>query len=212
MKASVTKCICAAPPVNTMPEVSFSLSSSICAQTFLSISSYLASQISQRRLSVISLLCEIFMTLFWAQIEDDSEKLTSGIVFTGGAAQMHFVTEAFMNITNYNKQTRIAKGLPTDISTTTGVCIPDNGRANSILSMLMHGEQNCIIQKTYDTRTEHPANTPDTTPFVDGNTNIDNNTEVRDTTEQEEIPDNENKKKKKRSLWKMLTDALTDEE
>lgn len=176
-------------------------------------------KISHNREITESRLCEICEARYeeilrnvWAQIEDDSEKLTSGIVFTGGAAQMHFVTEAFMNITNYNKQTRIAKGLPTDISTTTGVCIPDNGRANSILSMLMHGEQNCIIQKTYDTRTEHPANTPDTTPFVDGNTNIDNNTEVRDTTEQEEIPDNENKKKKKRSLWKMLTDALTDEE
>lgn len=177
-------------------------------------------KISHNRDITESRLCEIcearyeeILRNIWAQIEDDSEKLTSGIVFTGGGAQIRFITEAFMHITNYNKQTRIAKGLPTDISIATGIFIPDNGRANCILSMLMHGEQNCIIQKTHNTTTDVPTDIPEPTVSIENDTNIVNNTEGRDNTnqEQEENSDNE-KKKKKRSIWKMLTDALTDEE
>ncbi len=90
----------------------------------------------------------------WAQIKDDSNKLTSGIVFTGGGAQIRAMEEAFQKIMTNDRQMRIVKGLPTDISLATGVFVPDNGRTNSILALLLHGEQNCI------TRTENTTAEP----------------------------------------------------
>ena len=66
LKASFRAAICAPPPVNIIPEVSLSLSSSIWAQTLWRISSYLASMISQRRPSFVSLPWDNFRILLCA--------------------------------------------------------------------------------------------------------------------------------------------------
>jgi cell division protein FtsA len=167
-----------------------------------------------------SRLCEIaearyeeILRNIWAQIEDDSDKLTSGIVFTGGGAQMRFLADAFINITNSSKQIRIVKGLPADICTTAGVFIPDNGRANSILSMLTHGDQNCIIlaPATASSNEDVPATNSGATATQQITAPVEQEEEVTVTAEQESANEEEVAKKKK-SFWQILKDALTDDE
>lgn len=154
------------------------------------------------------ILCNI-----WAQIEDDNDKLTSGIVFTGGAAQVRHLSDAFSYITKCGKQTRVVKGLPSDINTAGGVSIPDNGRLNSILALLMHGDQNCIVQ----------ISTP-STPIVDSEPSVEDTTTAGQTNSgnnpddgnnagegEPEVPA-EDTPKKKRSIWGLLKKALTDDD
>lgn len=179
-------------------------------------------QLSHGRESSESRLCEIIEARYeeilhnvWAQIENESDKLTSGFVFTGGGAQIRFLSEAFLQITKRNKQLRIVKGLPADICVASGVYLPENGRTNSILSLLLHGDQNCIIPKaeqdnnvTTHTPVEHEPAQPSQINVTD------NDTQDTDTTDNgNPTVDNEDKaKKKKRSFWQTIKDALTDEE
>lgn len=120
-------------------------------------------EISEARLcEIIEARYEEILRNVWAQIEDESEKLTSGIIFTGGGAQIRSLVEAFQNIMTSDRQIRIAKGMPADISMGNGITVPDNGRTNNIMSLLLHGEQNCISRITTVT-TEEPASTAETT-------------------------------------------------
>ncbi len=101
--------------------------------------------ISESKLhKIIEARYEEILRNVWAQIEDESEKLTSGIVFTGGGSQIRSLVEAFQSIMTSDRQIRIVKGLPSDITLGMGVFVPDNGRTGSILALLLHGEQNCI--------------------------------------------------------------------
>ena len=174
-------------------------------------------EISESRLcEIIEARYEEILRNIWAQIEDDCDKLTSGIIFTGGGAQIRSITDAFMNYTNCSKPIRLVKGLPADICTISGVYIPDNGRANCILSMLLNGDQNCIA----------PGPTSDNTPTKPKDTDTDKALEPVPTPisiEQEEDTDNnggidtgktpENEvSKKKKSFWQIIKDALTDDE
>lgn len=172
-------------------------------------------QLSHEREISESNLCQIIEARYeeilrnvWAQIKDDSEKLTSGIIFTGGGAQIHSLTEAFQQITNRDKQIRIAKGLLAVVSGKPSTHITDNGRINSILSLLLHGDQNCIIPNAGQSDEPEEPTSP--------GTNIESGKEpdIEDT--QKEGEDSEQQQeaevKKKRSIWKILTDALTDDE
>lgn len=112
-------------------------------------------------------LCEIIESRYeeilrnvWAQIEDESDKLTSGIIFTGGGAQIRSLVEAFHCIMNSDRQIRVVKGMPADVCLASGVFVPDNGRTSNILSLLIHGEQNCISRQT-PTVEEQPAQESD---------------------------------------------------
>ena len=105
----------------------------------------LGREISEAKLcEIIEARYEEILRNVWAQIEGESEKLTSGIIITGGGAQIKSLVEAFHSIMKSDRQIRVAKGMPTDISLSTGVFVPDNGRTGNILSLLLHGEQNCI--------------------------------------------------------------------
>ena len=154
------------------------------------------------------ILCNI-----WAQIEDDNDKLTSGIVFTGGASQIRHLSDAFTYITKCGKQTRVAKGLPNDINTAAGVIIPDNGRLNSIFALLMHGDQNCIINTSAPSTPIMNQEASEDVPQTADQTNKDNKPDEGDNTGErtaeisvEEIT------KKKRSIWGLLKKALTDDD
>ena len=175
-------------------------------------------KISHNREISESDLCEITEARYeeiirniWAQIEYDNDRLTSGIVFTGGGAQMHSLSNAFIQNTNSSKQIRLAKGLPTDISKASGVFIPDNGRMNSILSILMHGDQNCINQPPATTDTDTVENGSNTTPTAPqpNDTPVEPEDDATKPTEEGTV---EEPKKKKKSFWQILTDALTSDE
>lgn len=171
-------------------------------------------EISESRLcEIIEARYEEILRNIWAQIEDDSDKLTSGIVFTGGGAQVRYLTEAFQQITNRSKQIRIAKGLPTDITIGPNIYVPDNGRLNCILSLLLWGDQNCITHNPVQNTTEvHVTNIPVT---IEQTTEQTTEEKVSDTAEDnQERPETEDDepKKKKRGLWEILTRALTEDE
>lgn len=164
-------------------------------------------------------LCEIvearseeILRNVWAQIEDYSDKLTSGIIFTGGGAQMRFLTEAFQAITNKSKQIRIVKGHPADTSISQGIYVPDNGRANNTLALLLHGDQNCIIvtsetEKHDDDnnaagKTDEGKNVP-----VDETSGNGTDTQERNDTQEESV-----NKSKTKKLWEKIKIALSDDE
>lgn len=179
-------------------------------------------KISHNREISESNLCEIIEARYeeilkniWVQIEDESDKLTSGIVFTGGAAQIRFISEAFTNINNCSKQIRIAKGLPSDISTSTGISIPDNGRTNSILALLLHGDQNCTVYNTYKAdKEETDTDSQKQDNYTDNTTTNEIGTDTTDPGNEnaEDETVNADQKKTRRSLWSIITKALTDDE
>lgn len=171
-------------------------------------------EISESRLcDIIEARYEEILRNVWAQIEDDSDKLTSGIVFTGGGAQMRYLAEAFQQITNKSKQIRIVKGLPTDICIGSNIYVPDNGRLNSILSLLLQGDQNCITNiPAHNTEEETVVTAPVT---IEQKTEEDTTDKLPDTAETgngEPEATDEEPKKKKRKFWEILKGALTEDE
>ena len=173
-------------------------------------------EISESRLcEIVEARYEEILRNIWAQIEDDCDKLTSGIIFTGGGAQIRSITDAFINYTNCSKPIRQIKGLPSDICTTSEVYIPDNGRTNSILSMLLHGDQNCIapcptpVNTTNDVLDTDNINepTPNTLTPDEEREDVDNNSNTGgEKTNEDEIA------KKRKSFWQIIKDALTDDD
>lgn len=185
-------------------------------------------QLSHDRETNESCLCEIIEARYeeilhnvWAQIEEDSEKLTSGVIFTGGGAQIRFFNEAFKQVNKRDKQIRVVKGMPVDICMTSSTYIPDNGRTNSILSLLLHGDQNCVINNVEPEKKAESQETPEeNNPVPDTTADTgkqDNNPPAQLEEEETGIEDKENEtKKNKRSFWnpfwQTIKNALTDEE
>lgn len=157
-----------------------------------------------------SKLCEItearyeeILKNIWAQISDDCEKLTSGIVFTGGGSQIAFLTEAFQQIAK-DKPVRIVKGFPTDIKMDTSIFLSDNGRINTIFGLLLHGDFNCVVTHKAEEPTEMltPEPIPEPTP------------EPEPIPEPEQEPEQEPEKyipQKKMGIWERIKIALTDD-
>ena len=153
----------------------------------------------------------------WAQLEEDSEKLTSGIIFTGGGAQIASLSEAFKQVNKRDKQIRIVKGMQADVCMTTTIYVPDNGRINNIISLLLHGDQNCVTfqpESDKDNNSDAPTEedkkqTPDTTQDTEKQDNLSTTHVEEEENAQEE---EQEQKKKKRSFWQIIKDAVTDEE
>lgn len=91
----------------------------------------------------------------WHQIKPESDKLLSAsIIVTGGASRVKNLSESFTLGAKCNKQLRIVKGLPDGVVLHHAVNIPDDGRYYTLLSLLLHGDQNCI--KMEDEKEEEP--------------------------------------------------------
>ena len=164
-------------------------------------------------------LCEIIEARYeeilrnvWAQIEGESEKLTSGIIFTGGGAQIKSLVEAFHSIMKSDRQIRVAKGMPTDISLSTGVFVPDNGRTGNILSLLLHGEQNCISR--ISAPIEEQTDRSDEIAVSDNTSTLASDEYIKagddSKEEREEAP--QEKKQPVKSFFAILKKALTEDD
>lgn len=80
------------------------------------------------------------------QIKEYSDKLLSGIMITGGASRVKGLAEAFTNITHFDKQVRIAKGLPLNIVLAPGLQIAETDNLNTLFALMLKGDQPCVSE------------------------------------------------------------------
>lgn len=141
------------------------------------------------------------------QLKGHADKLTSGIVFAGGGSQIRSLTDAFQHISKSDKQIRVVKSLPQDVCVEKGVSFPLNGQTNSVVALLLCGDQNCVILSK-------PAETPVEPAETANGTAVDPVTEpvaaaVEEPTNQGDdvvVTDNATKKKWWQKMVKMLTE------
>ena len=101
----------------------------------------------------------------WHQIEQMSSKLLSGIIITGGAAQLKDMPEAIKHYTQFSK-VKMAKSLITIADVAAGVTTPQGISIDALIALLMHGEANCVAEKPEETAEpeseEKEENVPET--------------------------------------------------
>ncbi len=136
---------------------------------------------------------EILMNV-WSQLQADKNKLVSGITFTGGASQIRYLQDAFQKFSHTDKTVRIAK-MPSDISTAPGIHLADNGRMNTLVALLLHGDQNCVSRnKAEDTKPKEPLPKVEPEP------------------KPEPGPVKEEPKPQKKNWWNRIQEALNQED
>ena len=155
----------------------------------------------------------------WAHIKQYNDKLLSGILLTGGASKAKNLVKAITEYTQTDKQVRLVKGIPMNISHAYNVHIPEDNNLNTLMALLMKGDQNCVG--------ETPETTTDTTPDTDQETvevteekapKQEENVvaEVENTTEEEKGEEKPKKdggvSKKIRNMFGVIKKMLTDPE
>ena len=80
----------------------------------------------------------------WAHIKQYNDKLLSGILLTGGASKAKNLIKAITEYSQTDKQIRIAKGLPLNISMAYNIHIPEDNNLYTLMALLMKGDQNCV--------------------------------------------------------------------
>ena len=134
---------------------------------------------------------EILMNV-WSQLQADKNKLVSGITSTGDASQIRYLQDTFQKFSHTDKTVRIAK-MPSDISTAPGIHLADNGRMNTLVALLLHGDQNCVSRnKAEDTKPKEPL------PKVEP--------------EPKPEPVKEEPKPQKKNWWDRIQEALNQED
>lgn len=132
----------------------------------------------------------------WHQIENISDKLLSGIIITGGAAQLKDMPEAIKHYTQFQK-VKVAKSLITTVDVGDGVTTPQGISIDTLIALLMHGDSNCISltepeEAVDEPEVEQPAKAAEAEVKVP------------------EQPAVEEEKPKGPSRWKRWTQALND--
>lgn len=132
----------------------------------------------------------------WHQIENISDKLLSGIIITGGAAQLKDMPEAIKHYTQFQK-VKVAKSLITTVDVGDGVTTPQGISIDTLIALLMHGDSNCISltepeEAVDEPEVEQPAKAAEAEIKVP------------------EQPAVEEEKPKGPSRWKRWTQALND--
>lgn len=79
-----------------------------------------------------------------AHIKPYNDKLLSGILLTGGASKAKNLAKAVTEYTQTDKQVRITKGLPLNISLAHNVHIPEDNNMYTLMALLLKGDQNCV--------------------------------------------------------------------
>ncbi len=82
----------------------------------------------------------------WHQIEQMSGKLLSGIIITGGAAQLRDMPEAIKHYAQFAK-VKMAKSLITIADVASGVTTPQGVSIDTLIALLMHGDANCVEEE-----------------------------------------------------------------
>ena len=159
----------------------------------------------------------------WAHIKQYNDKLLSGILLTGGASKAKNLIKAITEYSQTDKQIRLAKGLPFNISLAPNIYIPEDSNLYSLMALLLKGDQNCVGQATVtpevpptSTTQEKEESTEDITPQKDETVVEGSETTIEEETEKKEKPKKDGGIKKRISnvfseIKKMLTDPEDEE-
>lgn len=132
----------------------------------------------------------------WHQIENISDKLLSGIIITGGAAQLKDMPEAIKHYTQFQK-VKVAKSLITTVDVGDGVTTPQGISIDTLIALLMHGDSNCISLTEPEEVVDEPE-VEQPTKAAEAEVKV------------PEQPAVEEEKPKGPSRWKRWTQALND--
>ena len=93
--------------------------------------------------NIIEARYEEIIVNIWAHIEPYKDKLLSGILLTGGASKAKNLTKAIKECTHSDKQIRLAKGLPLNITLAPNVHVTEDSNLYTLMALLLKGDQNC---------------------------------------------------------------------
>ena len=102
----------------------------------------------------------------WNQIENLSSRLLSGIIITGGAAQLKDMPEAIKHFTQFQK-VKLAKSLITTSDVGAGVTTPQGNSIDTLIALLMHGDGNCIRESEDKAEDTTEGNTIESEPATE---------------------------------------------
>ena len=142
---------------------------------------------------------EIIMNA-WNQIKNVSDRLLSGIIITGGAAQLQDIPEAIKHFTQFQK-VKMAKSLITMAEVAPEVIAPQGISIDTLIAMLSKGNTNCVEGI-------------DGQPIADGgledSPKIDENGEETTENEQTSSETPTVNKKPKKPLWDRFANLMQD--
>lgn len=147
------------------------------------------------------------------------DKLISGIVISGGAANLKNVDKAVANRIKSEK-TRFARIVPLSLSAVRPEQLVKDGTLNTLLSLLNVGKMNCVEAKAVEGTVEQSAEESEEVRQEEVNDHVDTVTEpVQDKEDEAKVEEKEKEKKPKtpkigafKKWLQKMTDAITAEE
>ncbi len=147
------------------------------------------------------------------------DKLISGIVISGGAANLKNVDKAVANRIKSEK-TRFARIVPLSLSAVRPEQLVKDGTLNTLLSLLNVGKMNCVEAKAVEGTVEQSAEESEEVRQEEVNDHVDTVTEpVQDKEDKAKVEEKEKEKKPKtpkigafKKWLQKMTDAITAEE
>jgi len=169
--------------------------------------------------NIIEARYEEIIVNIWAHIEPYKDKLLSGILLTGGASKAKNLTKAIKECTHSDKQIRLAKGLPLNITLAPNVHVTEDSNLYTLMALLLKGDQNCtgetpavpqdiFTEEVKEETVDEKAAMPEEPVVVEGN----------DTTPTEQAPEPEKPKKeggaksKIRKFFRTINNMLSEPE
>lgn len=147
------------------------------------------------------------------------DKLISGIVISGGAANLKNMDKAVANRIKLEK-TRFARIVPLSLSAVRPEQLVKDGTLNTLLSLLNVGKMNCVEAKAVEGTVEQSAEESEEVRQEEVNDHVDTVTEpVQDKEDEAKVEEKEKEKKPKtpkigafKKWLQKMTDAITAEE
>lgn len=171
-------------------------------------------------LDIIEARYEEILANVWKQLSPYGVSLNSGIVITGGASRVRNIVQAFSNITKFDKQIRVAKGLPQNVTLASGLHISENDDMSTLIGLLLKGDQPCVGEAPKDeiipedtieeienaaTETEEKPEEPET-----GTQETDQEEEAKEDKKEKKSGDSMSKKFSR--LWGIIKDMVEEKD
>ena len=152
----------------------------------------------------------------WAHIKPYNDKLLSGILLTGGASKAKNLIKGITEYTQTDKQVRLTKGLPPNISLAHNVRIPEDDNLYTLMALLLKGDQNCAgVAPTVSDDSNPETETEKEEPAKEGIVTPEEPAEVKDSNvaPEPETPKKEGGAKNKiRNFFKAINNMLIEPE